>query len=554
MNGAGSKPRWLAAAGLVAVVLAVFGGVRRFDFVRWDDDINITQNPLLTAPWSWPMAKALFSAEQALRFKPVHWLVDRAVFAAAGFEPVAWHALNLGLHLAATLLFFAVLRRMLARVDRGDGMKRDNARDTLAALGAGLWAVHPLRAEPVAWATASPYPLTAVWLLASFWFYLAAHEDGPERRGGRLAAAWVLAVLGYASYPVGATFGLWLVAVDVWWLRVRPARDDGGREWRAWLGKHTAFLAPAVLATGVTVWTRFAHPGIFTDAPGVGTVGIGPRLAMALATLGEFVWRLLWPVDLTPNVPPVGRDPATQAHVIAAAALAVGALFVAWRARRRRPGGALVVIGGAALALPCLGLTERPTWPVDRYSYLVDLVLVGGAAGLALAWMRDSRRRAIVVGSAGVLLLAGWGAAARRQAAIWRDSETLFAAMTRHPRFRDDARQAGHVYVLWGREEAGQKHPERAAELFGRARAIYLDAIKAALARGDPDEALSLLSHIEHFFGLTPELRREKGAWLLHAGRVTAALPELRAAAAALPHDARAQSLLVEAERKEEGR
>lgn len=546
-----SEPRaksvWIARAGLVAIVLAVFGGVRRFEFVRWDDDINITQNPLLTAPWSWSTAKALFSAEQALRFKPFHWLVDRAVFTAAGFEPAAWHALNLGLHLAATLLFFGVLRRMLARLGTAENA---SARDILAALATALWAVHPLRAEPVAWATASPYPLTAVCLLASFRFYLVAPEAEPGARRKRLVAAWVFAVFGYTSYPVGATYGLWLIAVDAWWLRVMPTRAATRGEWRAWAAKHAAFLAPAVLATGVTLWTRFASPGIFPDAPSVGAVGLAPRLLMALATLGEFVWRLIRPVDLTPNLPPISRDAATVGHVVAVAVLAAGTMLVAWRQRRNRPGFALVAFGGAALALPCLGLTERPTWPVDRYSYLIDLVLVGGVAGLASTWTRDSRRRVMLVGSAGMALAIVCGVAARRQAAIWRDSGMLFAAMTRHPHFRDDPRQAGHVYVLWGREEATAKRPERAAELFGRARTIYLDAIKAALARGDTDEALSLLTHIEHFFGLTPELRREKGAWLLHAGRVAAALPELQAAAAALPNDSRTQSLLAEAERK----
>jgi predicted Zn-dependent protease len=162
--------------------------------------------------------------------------------------------------------------------------------------------------------------------------------------------------------------------------------------------------------------------------------------------------------------------------------------------------------------------------------------------------MREGRRRIFVVCAAAALVVAA-GVASRRQAAIWRDSGTLFAAMTRHPHFQDDARQAGHVYLLWARDVALAGDAARATELSGRARAIYLDAIKAALARGEPDEALSLLTHVERFFGLTPELRREKGAWLLHAGRVAAALPELRAAAAALPHDARAQRLLAEAER-----
>jgi protein O-mannosyl-transferase len=140
------------------LVAGVSASVLGFGLVRWDDDINLTQNPLLTEPWSWSLAGKLLDAGQALRFKPVHWLVDRAVHGLVGFDPAGWHALNLALHLVATLLFHAVLRRLLARMtSAADGVRADAA----AWLGAALRAVHPLRAETVAWATASPYPLTA---------------------------------------------------------------------------------------------------------------------------------------------------------------------------------------------------------------------------------------------------------------------------------------------------------------------------------------------------------------------------------------------------------
>lgn len=470
-------------ASLALLVAGVFAPVLGFGFVRWDDDINLTQNPLLTEPWSWSLAGKLFDAGQALRFKPVHWLVDRAFHGLVGFDPAGWHALNLALHLVATLLFFAVLRRLLARVaPEAGGVRADAA----AGLVAALWAVHPLRAETVAWATASPYPLTAVWLLGSFGCYLAANESaaGTGRRRAWFVAAWLLAVAAYGTYPIAATYGLWLIAVDVWWLRIGPARGAPAHAWFAWAGKHAAFLAPAAAATAVTLATRLAQPGIFTEAPTLDSVGLPLRAAMALATLADFVVRFVRPIDLTPNLPAFALDGATLVRLALLAGAAVAVLAWSWARRRTQPRLALVVVGFAA----------------------------------------------------------------RRQAEIWRDSGTLFAAMERHPHFKDNARQAGHVYVLWARDEAARGHPRRAAELFGRARATYLDAIKAALARPDYDEALSLLTHIEHHLGLTPDLRREKGAWLLHAGRPAEAVPELRAAVAAMPADARAQALLAEAE------
>jgi hypothetical protein len=100
---------------LVAAILAVFGRVVSFDFVRWDDDINITQNPLLAAPWSWELLARLFESDQAMRFKPLHWLLDLAVHRLFGFDPRAWHALNLVLHALAAGLFFVVLRRIFQR-------------------------------------------------------------------------------------------------------------------------------------------------------------------------------------------------------------------------------------------------------------------------------------------------------------------------------------------------------------------------------------------------------------------------------------------------------
>jgi len=537
------------ALALLALALGVLWAgsvVLGFDFVRWDDDITVLQNRLLVDPWSWDLVARLFGAADALRFKAVHWLLLRGVAAVAGWDPAAYHAIGLALHAVAAVLFALVLRRVLGLL-RGPDWRND-----LAALAtAGLWAVQPLRAETVAWVTASSYPLTGALVLGSFLCYLTA-QFGRSARVRWLIAAWVLAVLAYGSYPVATTFTLWLMAFDAW--RSLPAADapgwarPGHRQW--WL-KHAAFALPAGLVVAITLLTRVQDPGIYTVAPALAEAGIPQRFVTALAVFAALGWRLVYPVGLTPNVPPLNLgDGFTLALVCGGAVLALGVLAGAWLARRSQPGLALVAWGGLAVSVPCLGLTELPNWPVDRYTYVVHLVWFGGLA--AFLRLRSSRVQALAAAAALVLTaisIIGF----RQQLAIWRNSEALFTHMERHPGFAANPRQQGHVYVIWGRYEATRGDLARAADRFNRAQAVYLEGIRAALQREDFAEALSLLSHQERHFGLTPVLRREKGAWLLALGRSEEARAELRRAQAEVPDDPRVRHLLAAAGEGEAG-
>jgi len=203
-----------------------------------------------------------------------------------------------------------------------------------------------------------------------------------------------------------------------------------------------------------------------------------------------------------------------------------------------------MVMGYVALSIPVLGLTERPNFPVDRYSYLVHLMLVG--SGIIWRCKACARKRLLIAGLLTVILVAEVKET-RHQLRIWRDPESLFTWMVAHPKFADNARQQGHIYVMWGRHLASENEPRRSAGMFNNAQQGYLDAIKAAFERADDTEALSVLSHQEHYFGLTPVLRREKGYCLLQLDRPAEALHELRIAAGNLPDDLRANELFREA-------
>ena len=47
-----TRGRFRPAVTLGLLIAAVFWPATGFDFVRWDDPVNVTQNPLITEPWS----------------------------------------------------------------------------------------------------------------------------------------------------------------------------------------------------------------------------------------------------------------------------------------------------------------------------------------------------------------------------------------------------------------------------------------------------------------------------------------------------------------------
>lgn len=545
----------LCAIALACLAGVVFSPVLSFDFVAWDDDINVTQNPLLTEPWSWSLVKAFFDGSTAMRFKPLHWLFFRGIYGLFGLNPMAWHAFGLLLHVLAAVLFFNVLRIVVRRLFPDvAGVSADVA----AWLGAVLWTVHPLRVEPVAWVTGSTYPLTTVFLLGSFAAYLRAHYAASQTRRSWFIASWLFAVAAYASYPVSATFGLWLIATDAVLLRIAPKRpwrlfDSDVRRW--WL-KQTAYVAPAVLAVGVTLWTRMMAPGIFNEAPPSSIVPVADRLLMGTATLTLFVKKFFWPVGLTPNVPTLEHSVWTDAALLGAATIAVIVLGGLMLARKRWPAACWIGAGFVGLSLPCLGLTEYPVLPVDRYSYLSDLVLAGAVTGGGLlVWRRFMSGRLWVHGGSVVIsvILTAMAISSRLQLPSWRNSDSLFAQMEQHVDFDKNPQQQAHIYRLWARHALLAGRVVEARDRLQRTNDIYLHAIDAALQRGRYEEAVSWSRAMEVNLGITPITRRERGYWLMRLDRNQEAKHELQLAIESLPGDTRTRELLNQVSDKLQG-
>lgn len=537
---------WGGIIALVGLVGGTFWEVIGYDFVRWDDNISVTQNEMLTTPWSWELVKSFFDPQTVLRFKPLHWLLMRVMAGGVGLDPGAWHTLGLVLHTGVAVALFLTL----SNVFRAAGFMEDDRLTTgVAWLAAAIWAVHPLRVEPVAWVTASSYPMATLFMVCSYGAYVKAHVEGGLVKWG--VVSWMLAVAAYLTYPISVTFVAWLMATDAFLLRVMPEKpwrvDQAGV--RRWWWKHVAFAVPAGGAVGATLWTRLVEPAGWYVAPTLEDVSWIDRGVAAMAALMVFPAKLLWPANLTPNQVHFTGSIWTLSWVLVGAAAFGCVLVLAGAWFKKHPERAWYFAGFCGLALPCVGLTEKPVWLVDRYSYLIDTVLIGAAAAVVLRGMIHMQRR-WAVWLALVLVLVVVGGATRRLLPVWKNTDTLFAHMERNPDFSDSIVQKAHVYLMWYMQLMSEGRLSEGQEKLAMANETYLSAMREALRRGDPARAVFLSRLLETNIGITPEIRRERAAWLFAQGQWSEGAVELKVAAEALPGDGRVKLLEEELKKR----
>ncbi|MFO0602810.1 MAG: glycosyltransferase family 39 protein [Polyangiales bacterium] len=342
----GSPVRTRLAALLVAAVLLVFGLGLPGRFV-WDDHGLIVSNaylrdlanlPALLRADFWHISAAGETAESLSRlyWRPVVTLAYALEFQLFGLSPLGYHAVNLALHLASTLLVFGLLRR---RVGAGAGERGDVA----AGLGALVFAVHPSRPESVAWISGA----TDLWMTL---FALLAERAFASDRDRRGVGAGLLVGLGILSKEAAVVVPALLT------LETLAARDDARRPKLAGLWAVVA----AVLALRFTV----IPPRRLAD----GITAPAETVARALASLGHYVGATLWPWRPTAQLGFRAWDAA--GHPV----------FPAWSVAL----GAATVAGFVALAA---GAWRRPSlrpWLFDACRYLAPLALVVNVVDLRL--------------------------------------------------------------------------------------------------------------------------------------------------------------------------
>jgi tetratricopeptide (TPR) repeat protein len=531
---------------LVAATLAVYGQTAHFDFVHFDDDRYVTDNPhvrngLTRASVTW----ALTAAGPPLHtyWQPVTWLSLMLDTEISGDDAGGFHVSNVLLHVLNTLLLFAALQAMTGANER-------------SALVAGLFALHPLHVEPVAWIAERKELLSTAFGLLAMWAYVVY-----AKRGSILfyAGAALFLALGLMAKAMIVTLPLLFLLLDYWPLerfRARGASESAAGD-AAISGppRSAAGLALekipllAVCAASSAVTFAVQSRGFDVHPPPV-ELSLGLRVANALVSYVRYLGKTLWPGELSPfyphpNMPDLGGTPWADWQIFGAAALllAISAALIATR-RRYAIAGWLWYLGMLA---PVIGLVQfAPIAIADRYTYVpltgIFLALVwGGAEAVeSLPGRRGLLRGAgglVAVGVLGIFAAASW-----QQVRHWRDSTALFEhALELNPRSSLMQMNLGIELFERGEVDLAIERHRRALEIHPRFAEAHLNLGNAFAAKGRADEAMAewrqalqitpYLVRAHYNLGNMLMLRGETGPAIAHfrrAVRIDPDYPELQ--------------------------
>ncbi len=551
-------------AALVIAVQALYAQTASFEFLTLDDYNFLLTRRTVRAGLSWPGLRwAMLTVEP--NWHPVTWLTHQLDFTLFGPHAGPHHLVSAALHSANALLCFLALRALTGAL-------------WPSALVAALFALHPLRAESVAWLSERKDVTSGL-----FWMLTLLAYAGYVRRPtvGRYALVFGALMLGLMSKTMLVSLPLVLLLLDVWPLGRWPWAAAGARPVPvAWLVTEKLPLVGLALAASViTIFAQQAVGGVRS----LGQVPMAWRLVNAPIAYATYLAQTAWPVNLAAIYP----HPATMggAALRVWPAIGAGALLVAitafcLAAIKRAPYLAVGWFWYLIALVPVIGLFQVGRQAhADRYTYLPTIGIYA-----MLAWgLRDAAVRrpalrvpAVAASAAALVVLA---ALSWRQIGTWRNTRVLFEHAIAVTEDNYYAHQAlGAALSAAGEFEAARRHLEEAlrispdsayaVEQLGLLRERQGDRVGAAAAyeralalswksffarrnlaamrraEGNLDAAIELWTAAVEYQPDDAQLRFDLGSTLLQRERYADAAAHLRRAAALRPDFAQAHNNL----------
>jgi tetratricopeptide (TPR) repeat protein len=386
-------PHWIAFLCAAAVFLAYLPALN--GAFLWDDDAHVTRPELQSLVGLWRIWTEPGATQQYYPLLHSAFWIEHALW---GESVLGYHLINILLHAASAWLVWRILRRLQIPG---------------AALAAGLFALHPVQVESVAWIAEQKNTLSTLFYLASCWTYLQ-FDDERQRSPYLLASTFFL--LGLLTKTVVATLPVALLIV-IWWRR-------GTLAWRRDIVPLLPWTAIGAGAGLLTAWIERSQLGA-EGAPFALTVL--QRLLLAGRVVFFYIGKLLWPADLLFIYPRWQIVTADAWHYLPIV-LVVVMIAAGWLLRHRTRAPLAAMLFFIVTLGPALGFVNvYPfvfSFVADHFQYVASLGPIVAIAAAAALLARSVPTRIAV--AAGALLLATLGVLTWQQCQRYRDPETLY--------------------------------------------------------------------------------------------------------------------------------
>ncbi|HSY17954.1 MAG TPA: tetratricopeptide repeat protein [Candidatus Acidoferrales bacterium] len=392
---------------LAVVIFAVFGQALHFGFVNLDDDLYVTENPLVKAGLTAHGLAQVFTQPMCSFYHPftmITLMLDAQIY---GENAGGYHLTNLLIHAVTSIILFLALRQMTGTL-------------WSSAFIATMFAVHPLHVESVAWVAERKDVMGGLFFALTLWAYVR-YAQKPFSFVRYLAMLALFAV-GLLCKPTIVTLPCVMLLLDFWPLN-RMRGETSGVSFKA-VRLLIVEKIPLFLMVVVACIMTIVAEGKTITPPG--KLPLSLQLENVAVSYGTYFARTFWPAGLTPYYPyPQHGLPAWEiaGSLILLGVVSITALLL-WRRRPYLLVGWLWYLG---MLVPMIGLFQVGGFArADRFTYLpqigLGLMIAFATADLTATW---GGRRKILAGAMAVMVallaVGSW-----RQTSFWRDSETLW--------------------------------------------------------------------------------------------------------------------------------
>ena len=539
------RPRTLLIGALVACATLPYLNILFNGFV-YDDGPQVVQNQyirsfrylkeiLTTNVWS-------FAGESISNYyRPMMTLGYLVCYQVFGLRAYGFHLVSLLLHVLVVCLVFVLTERLT-----GDRV--------WAFVASALFALHPVHTESVDWIGAVTDLEVTFFYLITFGLFLAAPRPGGRRSEPILAVMAVSFFLALLSKEQAMTLPALATVYEHFYRQDRSETSTSqklGRYGSLWLVGVAYVLLRVHFLGGL--------------APAVKRPEVTPQQVVlsAVALVGQYVWKLFWPVRLClfwlfrPSTSPF--DPRVLAGLLVLLALA--ALFlVCWRSRERNVHFASfgIVWFFATLAPVLNAHWVGPNAFTERYLYLpsIGVAWVVGL-GVSKLWSRaaphPAQRRALLLAG----LVVG-GLFTVRIVIRNRDWNNNIVLYTRTLELSPDAdavlSDLAYAYLLKGAMDKGETFWKRALAVNPNNFNALNDLGTLESHKKHYPQAADLLQRATKLKPYEPNAHLNLGEMYMEMGLTGPAEPQLRAAVMFAPLNTRAHNKLGELLLHSEGR
>lgn len=429
---------------LLLSTLIVYFKVVYFDFVNFDDFLYIIHNDHVATGLKWDNIAWAFSSFHAANWHPLTWISHMMDVSFFGLNPAGHHIINVIFHSVNSLLLFYFFHHTTGQIWR-------------SFIIAGLFALHPLHVESVAWISERKDVLSTFFWILSMIFHFRYVQS---RNVKFYFLCFSTFLLGLLSKPMVVTLPFALILLEIWPLGRFTFKDVP--ETMKEIKTSVLEKIPLIVLSAVScVITYFAQDSDGAVAK-LHALPFESRVANAFVSYMSYISKVIWPEGLALQYTHPVNNIDYVFLIVSVLTLSLIS-FLAVKYIKTKP---FIFTGWfwyLGTLIPVIGLVQVGIQSMaDRYTYIPVL----GLFMIISFWGHEHRKKYNSYVLASSIALITISILTWNQLDFWKNSKTLFYRSIEYGKNNAMVHMLlGQALAFEGSYDEGIKHCELAIKI-----------------------------------------------------------------------------------------